>query len=173
MTDTKPAQPARQPVENMPGMAQRVSLTYSQQEVVIRKLDMNAITQDQVLHTLRGRDLSEVANTYAKSVNDASDAAQVMDAQLDQVALMQQIQRGMLRESLVAPTLEELVAVYGGRMDSPDLGMGPDYSQLMAAVDAFQNAGDGEARKEAARTFPEAVGDVAAHAGEGLRAATE
>lgn len=149
----------KHPLEKFAGMTKAVTLPLSGQEVIIRKVDMDVLSQDLTISTMRSEDLMSVAREYSGQVSEAM--GQNLEAklmgQINTAEVLKNIRNGMLREAVIRPTLDQLrTDVYGGRADSSDLGMGPDFSYLVKEVEAF-NAREGDGEKVAA-DFPEQVG---------------
>lgn len=52
----------------------------------------------------------------------------------EQLAALRSLDAALLRRGCVRPTLDELLAAYGGDPSAPDLGLGSDYSTLVSAI---------------------------------------
>ncbi|WP_261665493.1 hypothetical protein [Deinococcus sp. Marseille-Q6407] len=168
-----------QPIEKFPGMSKRVTLPGSKIEVVIRQVDTEVITLDGVSESANSGELLQVAAAYAessgKTMSDGS-VADMMKLPTMTLSVMEMIRRSrnaMLREAVVAPSLDDLRELYGGRRDSSDLGMGRDFGFLSKAVEHFNSKKGGDAAKEKAQDFPGALGSSATPDGEGVQQAAE
>lgn len=152
----------KHPLEKFPGMTKTLTLPLSGVEVVIRKVDMEVLTQDMALASMKSSDLMQVAARYSNEVSEETSGTSVSERlmqEIDTGELMKNIRSGLLREAVIRPTIDQLRAeVYGGRADSSDLGMGPDYSYLVKAVDEFNAKPKDEDGEAKAAAFPETVG---------------
>lgn len=163
------------PLERFPNATHRVTLPMTGVEVLIRKLDIGAITVDCTRTVLSVPAMREAAQAFAaqaaKQLAEPGRTARPRGELPPEIALeiQRESERGILRSALLRPTLDELVSLYGGRPTDPDLGLGPDYSALVGAIDAFSGAKAGDAEKERAQAFPVAARLDAAYAGEGLQ----
>lgn len=146
MTKTAPEVPARtlpvHPFEKV-GAAKWLRLPLLGVEVIVRRVDVDAITADAFRATLSTGTLKEVAQKWAA---EAAEAAQQKDGKAprpqpalapeDEITLSIEAGKAVLRNAVVTPTLDELLTTYGAAPDNTyaDLGLGTDYSVLMAAV---------------------------------------
>ena len=175
----KPPQTPRQPIENFHGMSERVTLPGSKIEVVIRQVDTEVITLDGVSESASAGELLQVAAAYAESSTKTMSDSNVADMMklptmaLSVLEMMRRSRNATLREAVVAPSLDELREIYGGRRDSADLGMGRDYSFLSNAVERFNSKKGGDAAKEAAQDFLGALGSSTTPDGESVQQAAE
>lgn len=150
----------RHPLEAFPGATLAVTLPMTGLEVVIRKLDVEAITNDAIRTVLSLPALREVSQTFAAlaagEAQKGGDPARSRGELSTEVALdiERESRRALIRSALIRPDLDTLIGLYGGTLDAPDMGLGPDYSHLAGAIDTFSSVRAGEAQKEAARTFP-------------------
>lgn len=150
----------RHPLEAFPGATQAVTLPMTGLEVVIRKLDVEAVRNDAMRTVLSLPALREVSQMFAAEA--AGEAQKGGDPQRNRGQLPPEVmldiqresQRALIRSALIRPDLGALIGLYGGSLDAPDLGLGPDYSVLATAIDEFSSPQAGEAQKEDARTFP-------------------
>ncbi|GGO32721.1 hypothetical protein [Deinococcus humi] len=155
MDQTKP-----HPLESFPGATLAVTLPMTGLEVIIRKLDVEAIRNDGMRTALSLPALREVSQSFAqiaagemqKGDGPARNRGELPpEVMLD---IEREMKRALIRTALIRPDLDTLVALYGGSLEAPDLGLGPDYSYLAGQIDTFSSPQAGEAEKDAARTFP-------------------
>lgn len=149
------------PLERFPGATKRVTLPMTGLEVVVRRADVDAITADAMKMTLQTGALREVAQGWAQEAagEAAKDSTTPPRPQMAlppemEIILMQEANRAVLRSVVVLPTLDELMAEYGGRDSDPDLGLGPDFKALMAAVNEMNPAGGGAEAETKSEAVP-------------------
>lgn len=153
MTDSQIQQTPQHPLERMRGLAERITLPASGIEVVIRKADVEAITQDSMKFALNTSLLKEVAQTWAKEAGEASrDAGQTSRPEMpldtaEMLELARKMEVALLRNVVAAPPLDELITLYGGSDQLADFGMGSDYRALLDAVNRLNPSKD-EQKKE-------------------------
>ncbi|GAA4002665.1 hypothetical protein GCM10022631_11710 [Deinococcus rubellus] len=109
-------------------------------DVIIKKLNIEAYTMDAARHVMSTPALLTAAGEYAK---ESAAAIESVDGQAPTMSREQmletslQIQEKLLRGALIEPKLEALVELYGGSLEEPDYGLGPDLTVLLEAVQAF------------------------------------
>lgn len=168
----------RHPLEAFPNAVKTLILPQTGIEVVIRRLDFDAITTDATKTVLSSPAMREAALLFAQeaseTLNDGTPKRPrgdlPMEAMLD---IQRESERGLLRNAILRPTLDELVALYGGNMEAPapDLGLGPDFSFLTGEIEAFSKTKVGEPELQQARVFPVVPGDGDSQPGEDVRPA--
>jgi hypothetical protein len=147
-------------LEQYEGATEIVTLPMTKIKVVIRKLDVEVTRNDAMRTALSLPAMREVSESFAKiaagEAQKGGDAPRSRGGLSPEVMLdiEREIKRALIRNALCRPDLESLIAMYGGSVDLPDLGLGPDYSVLAGAIDTFSEPQAGEPEKEAARTFP-------------------
>ena len=148
------------PLERFPGATRTVTAPMTGLPVVIRKVDFDAITLDSARFVLSGPAMREVAQEWAaRATEEMKEDGETPrprgslppEAELE---IQREASRAALRCALLRPTLDELVAEYGGSLDEADLGLGSDFSWLAGEVSAFSKPQPTPAQKEQARTFP-------------------
>lgn len=134
-------QVAQHPLEKMQNMAERVTLPGSGIEVVVRRGDIEAITQDAMRFALNTGTMQEVAAEWAKAANEhaaepgGQKRQQAQLSALEMLDVARKTEAAVIRAVVAAPPLDDLIAAYGGSAELPDLGLGTDYAALKAAVD--------------------------------------
>lgn len=113
---------AQHPALSLPGFTRAVTLSTGL-EVHIRRVDLNAVTMAAT------RDLA------ADSTEEALQS--IKDSIGQKIGIALDIQRRLLRASLIQPTLPELLALYGGSEEADDLGLGCDLATLNQAISEF------------------------------------
>ncbi|WP_161884051.1 hypothetical protein [Deinococcus alpinitundrae] len=109
-------------------------------EVIIKKLNIEAYTMDAARHVMSTPALLTAAGEYAK---ESAAAIESVDGQAPTMSREQiletslQIQEKLLRGALIEPKLEALIEMYGGSLEEPDYGLGPDLTVLLNAVQEF------------------------------------
>lgn len=121
-------QPPRHPLEDMPNMAERVTLPASGIEVVVRRADVDALSQDALRQGLGISGIDQLALGDTAQLAASVGAMQALD-------LVQTVEAFIFRSVIAAPPLDELAARYGGNVNLPDFGMGSDYRFLQGVVD--------------------------------------
>ncbi|MCP2015616.1 hypothetical protein L1280_002784 [Deinococcus sp. HSC-46F16] len=128
------------PLEKFAGATKRITLPMSGIEVVVRRADVDAITNDAMKTTFQTGVLREVAAEWAKEAAEetrpeGSQPRPQPQLSPDQLLVIQaEATRAVLRNTVILPTLDELMELYGGGEQFADLGFGPDYQPLMDAV---------------------------------------
>lgn len=122
---------AQHPALSLPGFTTSVTLSTGV-TVHVRKIDKNAITM------AAARDLAAQAGAI-EGIQELANLGENETPQFtpDQLGMMLDIRRRTLRAALVQPTLPDLMALYGGREDDADLGLGPDLTTLEEAITAW------------------------------------
>lgn len=179
MTEYTPAPTPAHPFEKFPGATRRVILPLSGVEVVVRRVDVEAVTSGCVLHAFRTGVLQDVAQEWARqSAEDTQDPTQPRRpapelGMEDGLKLSRAIEVGILRNAVLAPPFDDLMALYGGSEAADDLGFGPDYSVLIGAANELNPPKAGEVERAAARMFPVPAGRDAGEPGGEVREAAE
>lgn len=168
---TAPATP--HPAERLPGLTKRVTLS-SGIEVLLRRVDLEAVTLDATQHVMNRHELLQVAGEHAQEAAQAVAALDPGGRRPSALSVEAEsalaVSKSVLRATLLQPRLEELIALYGGREDQsePDLGLGPDFADLLYEAGLLSiKAGD----RAAAERFLESVGRAARQPGPALRPA--
>lgn len=152
------------PALKLKGFTKTVTLSTGV-EVIIKKLNIEAYTMDAARHVMSTPALLTAAGEYAK---ESAAAIESVDGQAPAMSREQmletsvQLQEKLLRAALIEPKLEALVELYGGTLEEPDYGLGPDLTVLLEAVQEFSapapevvaaaEAFPGKARGKPART---------------------
>lgn len=113
---------AQHPALKLPGFTRAVELSTGL-TVHIRKVDVTAVSMG--------------------ATRDLAASGEITPGQMglaDQASLALDVQRRLIRMSLVQPTLAQLLEVYGGQLDQDDLGLGADYTTLSNAIAEFNPA---------------------------------
>lgn len=107
-------------------------------EVIVRQVGFKAVVQGGMLHSLRTGALTFASLNFANEANEKTrDGMPRYRGELDvlQALQMQRIARfATVRNAVAAPRFEELLEHYGGSEEFDDMGMGPDWDMLEAAV---------------------------------------
>lgn len=109
-------------------------------EVIIKKLNIEAYTMDAARHVMSTPALLTAAGEYAKESAAAIESVDGQAPAMSREQMMEtsiQLQEKLLRAALIAPRLEALVELYGGGLEEPDYGLGPDLTVLLEAVQEF------------------------------------
>lgn len=134
------------PLEKMNGMAERITLPGSGIEVVVRRADVEALTADALRFAFTTPVLQQVAQDWATRAGEAAKVPGQLDRPqpaLDmgqQMELARQMNAATFRAVVVAPKLDDLIAMYGGDEQLADFGMGSDFKVLKDAVDRLNPA---------------------------------
>lgn len=167
------------PLEQFPGATRTVTAPMTGLPVLIRKVDYDVITLDCTKTVLSSPAMRAVAQGWAeeagKEMQQPGEQSRPRGELPPEMGLeiQRQSELALLRSALLRPTLDELVALYGGDMQTPDLGLGPDFSYLAGEVDDFSKPKPAPEQLEAARTFPVPAGGGAAQPGEGVQQEAE
>ena len=169
----------------LPGFHADVTLTTGV-SVRLRKVDLTAIQEAAFsslvmgAHAQAGRKHAEAAGDFLRRVLKETDtpAGEIPDELLEFPELILNHKRdsdvALLRASCIEPTLDGLVELYSGDLTLPDLGLGPDYSLLLAYTRQHSRVAVPGAREVAQATmFPAERGDGAGRDGEAVREAAE
>lgn len=165
----------------LPGFHTDVTLSTGM-AVRLRKVDLTAMqsatSRDLIMgaYAQAGRDHAEAAGEFLRRVmkEQESNPAAVPDELMKFPDLLLGQTRAsdlaLLRAACVEPTLDGLIELYQGDAALPDLGLGPDYSLLLAYVRQHSRLIPPDAREVAqATTFPDGAGRDAPRDGQGLR----
>ncbi len=168
----------RHPLEAFPSAVKYLTLPTTGVEVVIRRLDIDAITADASRTVLNMPAVREVAQAWAaeaaeKTKSDTPTRPQVSLPPEVMLEIDRAARQGMLRAAVLRPTLDELVSLYGGSTETADLGLGPDYGYLLSEVDGFSNTKPGDAQKEQAKSLAPSKRGQPAQPGEGVPGASD
>lgn len=149
--------PSLHPFERFPNATRRVTLPLSGFEVVVRKIDIDAVTAGGLRYALSLPALERVATLWAneaakESEQDGQRRPQPTMEPEEKRALEHAVEVAVLRNALLAPTLDDLLLEYGGSEGLDDLGLGPDYGVLLRVVAAL-NPAEAGGGADAARTF--------------------
>ena len=152
------------PQEAFPGFTERLTLS-SGVVVLLRRVDVEAITLDTAAHVLNSFALLEQGAQHAKDVVAevvSRDPYAMRPPSFEQFAAQAEtvleVSQRTIKAALLTPRLEALVAMYGGRedMSEPDLGLGNDYSLLLSKIDSMNPTE--VAAQQAAGRFPAKLG---------------
>lgn len=127
------------PALKLKGFTKTVILS-TEIEVIVKKLNLEAYTMDAARHVLSTPALLMAASEYAKESTEAMETIDGKAPSLSREQMLElniQIQEKLLRAALIQPKLEELIELYGGSLEEPDYGLGPDLNVLLEAVQEF------------------------------------
>ncbi|AWN22214.1 hypothetical protein DKM44_02325 [Deinococcus irradiatisoli] len=111
-------------------------------EVIIKKLNIEAYTMDAARHVMSTPALMTAAGEYARESAAAIESVDGPSPAMSREQMLEtslQIQEKLLRGALIEPKLEALIELYGGSLEEPDYGLGPDLTMLLEAVNDFSS----------------------------------
>lgn len=181
MTEPLQQVPAH-PLERFPGAAKRFTMPMTGIEVVVRRADVDIITADCMKATLQTGVLREVAAEWAKTASESAKEDEKPERYQPELtpeqmlALNREAERAVIRATVIAPAFDDLLALYGGLESHADLGMGPDYRVLVAAVNEMNPTPtdeEGDARRDEAKSVAAPKRGAAQRAGGKVQPDTE
>lgn len=114
---------AMHPLEKVPGATQLVTLPLLGVDVVIRRVDVAAVSLASMRDLMKDPELKAVLSAATPDEHMKLEATA-------------RVQQRLVRTALIRPKAAELLAQYGVDEDetSPDMGMGPDFTVLVEAI---------------------------------------